>query len=357
VAWGFKSLFENGVFAHLAAEAQVSLTILDQSSRRNRNFADCPYAFVNPQDVYLPDVSYQNATSDIIIRALPVAESVREIELPVWDSSGSIENLEGPFTGEILGPISNRLSLASNDRALVGDPQLLRSIGNKASMTEDEATPVAEPGGARSARRYTSPPSCPSTPMPEERNTVRPTTESRHAFTYVEGYVPWEDIAIFLNMLRIPDVSDSQINVRQPKDPPGYRKLDKAQDRAILRSSTCDRDDTQGKFCTSKQRSNGPASQFALERLTGSIQHPRAIKSCSASTFGQEPCQSHTHFKCFIESRASITSPSYGSQSSVPTGSSSVTTIAQSAATGTNSLSCMICHKSFSRPCELTYVI
>jgi hypothetical protein len=345
---------------HLAAEAQVSFTILDQSSRRNRNFADCPYAFVNPQDVYLPDISYQNATSDIITRALPVAESVREIELPVSDSSGNIENLEKPFTEEILGPISNRLSLASNDRALVGDPQLLRSIGNKASMAEDEAIPVAEPGGARSARRYTSPPSCPPTPMPEERNTVQSLvsiTESRDALKYVEGCIPWEDITIFLKTLRIPDVSDSQINIRQPKDPPGYRKLDKVQDRAILRSSTCDRDDTQGKLRTSKQRCNGLASQFVLERFTGSIQHPHATKSYSASTFGQEPCQSHTHSNCFIESEASIPSPSYGSQSSVPTGSSSVSTTAQSVATDTDSLSCVICHKSFARPCELTYVI
>lgn len=221
-------------------------------------------------------------------------------------------------------------------------------------MTEDEAIPVAEPGGARSARRYTSPPSSPPTPMPEERNTVQPLvsiTESRHALKYVEGYVPWEDITIFLNTLRIPDVSDSQINIRQPKD------LDKVQDRAILRSSNCDRDDTQGKPRTSKQRSNGPASQFALERFTGSIQHPHATKSCSASIFGQEPCQSHTHSNCFIESEASIPSPSYGSQSSVPTGSSSVSTTAQSVATDTDSLSCVICHKSFARPCELTYVI
>jgi hypothetical protein len=220
--------------------------------------------------------------------------------------------------------------------------------------------PVAWPGGVRSARRCTSPPSRPRTPIPEERNTAEPlisTTESRHALLYVEGCLPWEDITIFLNTFGLNDIFDSQNNIRQPKDPPGYRKLDKVQDRAISRSSSCDRDDTQGKFRTSRQRSNGLASQFALGRFTGSVQYPPATKSCSASTFGHEPCQRHTRFNCFIESNASIASPSYGSQSSVPTGSSSVSTIDQSITTNIDSLSCTTCHKSFARPCELTYVI
>jgi hypothetical protein len=351
-----------GLRPHLIAEAQVSLTILDQSSRQIRNFADCRYPFVNPQDVSLPDVSYHYATSDIVTRALPVAENVREIELPVWDSSDHVEDPEKPFTEESLGPTSNSPAKGYTFPALppwplAGDPQLPRSIGNKERITKDEAIPVAEPGGARSACSNASPWSSPRTPMPEERIAVKSITDSRNALLYVEGSVPWKNLALPKTLGSSNDFDLPIETKEQPKEQ--YVVYDWAAIR-ITSPDAAECSDMRGRFRTSRQRCDATESKFAFGRFSGSALYPDDTESRAASIFGDEPCQRQIQARslnsnCLIEGDDSFFSFSSGSQSSVSKEGTSIPKTAESATTAeADPLSCTTCHKSFARPCELT---
>jgi hypothetical protein len=237
--------------------------------------------------------------------------------------------------------------------------------------------------------------------MPEERITIRSLfsqTESRTALIYVEGCVPWDQFTVSQNTLATHDGFDLQTEaagqaenkrihvegcvpwdqfalspntlathddfdlhneaVGQTEEIEGFNQLENVHDCAALNNSSGDiseRSDTPGRFRTLRQRSDATESQFVLGRFSASVQHPDTTEFRAAPTSGDEPCQRQIQARsitsnCFIESNASIASPSSGSQSPVSTERSSGPT------TDTDPLSCTTCHKSFARPCELTYV-
>jgi hypothetical protein len=149
------------------------------------------------------------ATSDIVTRALPVAENVWVFRLPGEDSSDNIEDPEQKpaYDAELQGSTSTSPVVEGIPSVLLlttadGGPQLSRRIGDE-DGAKDETTSVGEPDCVRSACSDVSPWFSCRTPTPEAFDTEH--AESLCiALLYVEAFHwPWEDVIVFLDTLDI----------------------------------------------------------------------------------------------------------------------------------------------------------
>lgn len=188
-------------------------------------------------------------------------------------------------------------------------------------------------------------------------------SETRDAIINVEGYVPWENFTVLLNTLGRSGVFGSHNEaMEQPKEASGASRIDESHERDTSCSSSCDPDeysDVPGRFHASGQQSAATESQFAMGRFSGSLRHPDACESPAALPFDLELCERRGRAR-FVTSNSSdqssisLTCLSSGSQPRVSAGDTTTPTTTQSTTTETDSLSCVTCHKSFVRPCELT---
>jgi hypothetical protein len=202
--------------------------------------------------------------------------------------------------------------------------------------------------------------------MHEERNTLDSLgsmSETRSAIINVEGYVPWENFAVLPNTLGRSEASGSHNEAMgQAKEASGASRIDESHGRDASCSSCCDPDehsDVPGRFHASGQQSVATESQFAMGRFSGTVRHPDACEFPASLPFDLELCE-RQHQARFVtlnssdQSPISLTCLSSSSQPRVSAGDTTTPTTTQSTTTETDSLSCVTCHKSFARPCELT---
>jgi hypothetical protein len=248
-----------------------------------------------------------------------------------------------------------------------GEPQQSRRIGNKGRINRDEAIPAAEPGVARLAccrgEPLTSPCLTPRTPMREERNTLdslSSMSETRPAIINVEGCVPWENFTVLPNTLRCSEIYCSHVDIlEQAEGPAASSQTDRSGARPSPLCISAAGSETLGRFRACRQPSIGAESRSALGRLTGPGHHPDVTESRAALALDIEPSERPYRARpvtpdSLNESNVSLTCLPSGSQSQVSTGGTATPTTTQSAPAKTESLACVICHKSFARPCQLT---